>query len=169
MDLKQLVILLVRLVGLWLVVSTIIELTRAVPLLWQSAAAGSMLIWIISPMLIGAILWFMPAPITNILIKDPPIIDRHNDFFPNLERAAIALLGLYICYVGVLGVFEHYVYGHFFEEILGQELNRVAQRRVSLLMSWIQIAIGVLFVFGAKALTISIRKMWALGKKWPTP
>lgn len=169
MDLKTLVAVFLKISGLGMVVWAVLQAASAIPFL-VSAPDTYLLPYMptmLIPLFIGGALWFAPLKIANTIIKDAPLVENTDRFLRGLERAAIALMGLYLLYRGLSDLVFHLSYEQRMFELLGQGHQRTADRHASLIMSYFEIALSLVFILGAKTIVIALRKAWELGRRWP--
>jgi hypothetical protein len=122
---------------------------------------------LVFPLLLGAICWFLPLPITNTIIKGEPLVEDNAMFFPELERVAITVMGLYLLYRGLSDLAYNYAHDAELVELLGREHERKAGRYAAFFSTYVEIGVSILFIFGARTIVTSLRKAWAFGRRWP--
>lgn len=169
MDLKNLVVLFVKLSGLTFVVWTILDAASAAPMLVGAPGDlfGVYLFTLLFRVAVGGALWFLPVAISNTIIKESPLIEDSDRFFFELQRSALMLMGLYLLYRGITDLIHFYSYESSMYELLGSDHRRTSSEYASIVAAVAQIGISLFFMFGASALVKLIRRAWAFGRTWP--
>ena len=170
MELRMMVITIIKLFGLYLVVSTIVQTFSYLPIYfsnWDDVPG----IHLISPfftIVIGLCFWFLPVTIANTIVSPEPIYENQDRFFPELEKIGIVLLGLYLLYFGITSFASHYLTDSKMYELLGNEYQRTVRDHVSFYTALIQVIVSILIILGAKPIGNFIRWVWKTGKRWPS-
>lgn len=169
MDLKTLLKFAIKISGLFLVVKTVTELVGYFPM-YMSAAGdmrGYYFFSALFPVFIGLIMWLVPGKITNIIVRGKPLISDTNEFFPQLERAALMLMGFYFLYRGLSSIVYDYAYSTKMLELLETEYQKASKDYAQTFLSWFQLLLAAILIFGSNTIVRFVRRAWEFGKKWP--
>jgi hypothetical protein len=166
-DYHSIVRLIVKLFGVGLVVYGAVTLSVYLPSIllqtqrWDETTTALVLSYImplVTPFLVGALLWFFPATIANTVIRDTPSAKEIKaDWSFELERVGVSLLGLYLLYRGVSDIIFQMVAHRARVAILGDV--RAPDDYSALIAATIaELVIAILFVVQSRGIVNLLRK-----------
>ena len=166
MDLRSIIILVSRVAGMWLIIWTTLQVVSSIPFYMASFGTEQCPYILLSafPILIGAILWFFPVKVSNVLLA-PDTDDRvKNEHGVKLERAAIVMMGLFAFYSGITELVYFYFYDNELFNLLGREREAAADRYANLYTSLFKIVFSFFIILRAKVIANLLYKAWKYGK-----
>ena len=158
----------VKLVGLAVLISGIIEASVSLPIVYEAVVnmevgtpAASFIGSFATPIIIGILMWLFPTPITNTIIKGDFVKSTHHEFLLGLESIGIRILGIYLLYHGIADLVSNSINYWYEREMLanGVQLFNTGNTKVGLIVTGIEILISILLIIGARKITTIIRKI----------
>lgn len=157
----------VKIGGLALLIYSAIQATSSLPLFLDQAKntelglpVASIIATFVVPIIFGLLLWLLPAPIANTIIKKDLAVNTQDKFLVGIEKIAIRILGLYLLYHGITDLVAHYASYHQAAEIFGKNINFSGKGRytIGFIVTGVEIFLALLLILGAAGITNILRK-----------
>ena len=168
MNSNEILRVVVKLVGLAVFISGIIQASSSFPMVYDSivdmnitSPAVSFIGSFTTPIIIGLFLWFFPAPVANTIIKKDSEVLSQNQFLLSLENIGIRILGLYLLFQGISDLVYNVIKYRQELEIISQNIQIFGKGNTTaaLIVTGIEILISIFLIFGANLITNTIRKV----------
>jgi len=166
-DYHSIVRLMVKLFGAGLVVYGAVTLSAYLSSLflqtqrWDETTTALVLSYIVplvTPFLVGALLWFFPATIANTVIRVTPSAKEFKaEWHFEFERIGVSLLGLYLLYRGISDIIYQVMAHRSKVAILG-EIRAPDDYSALVTATIAELVIAILFVFQSRGIVGLLRK-----------
>ena len=168
MNSNEILRMVVKLTGLAIFLSGLILATSYFPLIYEAMMSESldtsMAIYIssiLSPVIIGLLLWFFPAPVANTVIKNDLEVTSKNDFIHGIENIGIRILGIYLLYHGISDLVFNIMSYRQEIELVRENINILGKgnTKVALIVTGVEIILSIFLIFGANVISTFIRRI----------
>jgi len=168
MNSNEILRMVIKLVGLAVFISGVIQASSSLPMVYEQmknmdvgAPAASFIGAFASPIIIGLLLWFFPAPVANTIIKEELNVAPQNEFLRGIENIGIRILGLYLLYHGISDLVYNYISYRQEAEMLRENINIFGKgsTKAAFIVTGIEIIISIILIIGANVISTMIRKI----------
>lgn len=168
MNSNEIVRMVVKLTGLAIFISGLIQSASYIPLFIDRLVHSDIDLPVVStaiatiiPLFIGLFLWLFPAPITNTVIKDDLKEISHNDFLQGLEKIGIRLLGLFLLFYGLSDLVWNILSYRQAVEAISANFNIYGKGNytATFIVTGIEIIMSIILIVGSNTISNFIRKI----------
>ena len=174
MNSNEILRMVVKLTGLAIFITGIIQASSSLPMVFEQIKVyeeiknttnlGSPFISLIgglsTPIIIGLLLWFFPAPVANTIIMNDMNKLSNSNFLQGLEKIGIRLLGFYLLYYGISDLVNNILSYKQEIALMSENFNIYGKGsyKTAFVVTGIEIVISLFLIFGSNTISNFINK-----------